>query len=60
MGDVSPAALHGAELLCTTLAALGVEYVFGVPGTQNVELYDASTLTAVTSAWSANARSPLQ
>ncbi len=50
MGGVSPAALHGAEILCTTLAALGVEYVFGVPGTQNVELYDAlrrSTLRSI-------------
>jgi len=31
----------GAELLCNTLESLGVECVFGVPGTQNVLLYDA-------------------
>lgn len=34
-------ARSGADALCRTLASLGVEYVFGVPGTQNVELYDA-------------------
>jgi len=32
---------NGAELLCNTLESLGVEHVFGVPGTQNVLLYDA-------------------
>lgn len=31
----------GAELLCETLVALGARVVFGVPGTQNVELFDA-------------------
>lgn len=31
----------GAELLCEALEALGVEHVFGVPGTQNVELFGA-------------------
>lgn len=32
---------NGAELLCNTLESLGVEHVFGVPGTQSVLLYDA-------------------
>jgi hypothetical protein len=32
---------NGAELLCNTLESLGVEHVFGVPGTQSVMLYDA-------------------
>ena len=32
---------NGAELLCDTLVSLGVEHVFGVPGTQSVSLYDA-------------------
>ena len=31
----------GAELLCAALAEAGVDCVFGLPGTQNVELYDA-------------------
>ena len=32
---------NGAELLCNCLESLGVEHVFGVPGTQSVLLYDA-------------------
>ncbi len=32
---------NGAERLCDALEALGVECVFGVPGTQNVALYEA-------------------
>jgi acetolactate synthase-1/2/3 large subunit len=36
-----PRAANGAELLCNTLEALGVTHVFGVPGTQNILLYDA-------------------
>jgi len=36
-----PRVTNGAELLCNTLESLGVEHVFGVPGTQNVLLYDA-------------------
>jgi len=32
---------NGADLLCKTLESLGVEHVFGVPGTQNVLLYEA-------------------
>ncbi len=31
----------GAEQLCATLEALGTTHVFGLPGTQNVLLYDA-------------------
>ena len=31
----------GAELLCDALEQAGVEFVFGVPGTQTVEIYDA-------------------
>ena len=38
---MSPAPRRGADLLCAALAKLGVEHVFGVPGTQNVDLYDA-------------------
>jgi len=36
-----PRVTNGAELLCNTLESLGVEHVFGVPGTQNILLYDA-------------------
>lgn len=38
---MNPRVSNGAELLCNTLESLGVEHVFGVPGTQNVLLYDA-------------------
>ena len=31
----------GADLLCKSLESLGVEHVFGVPGTQNILLYEA-------------------
>jgi acetolactate synthase-1/2/3 large subunit len=47
---MTPRAKNGAELLCDTLASLGVTHVFGVPGTQNVLLYDAlqrSTIRSV-------------
>ena len=33
--------MNGAERICATLEALGVQTVFGLPGTQNVVLYDA-------------------
>lgn len=33
--------MNGAERICTTLCALGVRHVFGLPGTQNVLLYEA-------------------
>ena len=36
-----PSVSNGAELLCNTLESLGVRHVFGVPGTQNVVLYEA-------------------
>jgi acetolactate synthase I/II/III large subunit len=33
--------MNGAEHICATLKRLGVEVVFGLPGTQNITLYDA-------------------
>jgi acetolactate synthase-1/2/3 large subunit len=33
--------MNGAELACECLAELGVSHVFGLPGTQNVRLYEA-------------------
>ena len=33
--------MNGAERICATLEALGVRTLFGLPGTQNVVLYDA-------------------
>jgi acetolactate synthase-1/2/3 large subunit len=33
--------MTGADLVCSTLRRLGVECVFGLPGTQNVRLYEA-------------------
>lgn len=36
-----PRVTNGAELLCNTLESLGIEHIFGVPGTQNVSLYEA-------------------
>jgi len=33
--------VNGAERICATLFALGVRHVFGLPGTQNVVLYEA-------------------
>jgi len=33
--------VNGADLVCDTLVHLGVEHVFGLPGTQNVLLYEA-------------------
>jgi len=38
---------NGAELLCRTLESLGVKVVFGVPGTQNVHLYEALHRSAI-------------
>jgi len=38
---MNPRASNGAELLCHALESRGVEHVFGLPGTQNVLLYDA-------------------
>ena len=40
---------NGAELLCNTLESLGVKHVFGVPGTQNVLLYEALHRSAIRS-----------
>lgn len=40
---------NGAELLCATLEALGVEHAFGVPGSQNVLLYDALRRSSIRS-----------
>ncbi|HEV3375762.1 MAG TPA: thiamine pyrophosphate-binding protein, partial [Thermoleophilaceae bacterium] len=34
-----PAAITGGELVVRSLAAHGVELVFGIPGTHNLELY---------------------
>ena len=42
-----PRVTNGAELLCNTLEALGVKHVFGVPGTQNVLLYEALHRSAI-------------
>jgi acetolactate synthase-1/2/3 large subunit len=44
-----PRVSNGAELLCNTLEALGVKHVFGVPGTQNVLLYEALHRSAIRS-----------
>ena len=44
-----PRVTNGAELLCNTLETLGVKHVFGVPGTQNVVLYDALHRSAIRS-----------
>ena len=33
--------MNGAERICETLRELGVSHVFGLPGTQNVLLYEA-------------------
>ena len=33
--------MNGAERICATLLELGVRHVFGLPGTQNVALYEA-------------------
>ena len=44
-----PRVTNGAELLCNTLETLGVKHVFGVPGTQNVLLYDALHRSAIRS-----------
>lgn len=37
----------GADLLCRTLEDLGVDRVFGLPGTQNVQLYEAIRKSAI-------------
>ena len=44
-----PRITNGAELLCNTLEDLGVKHVFGVPGTQNVLLYEALHRSAIRS-----------
>jgi acetolactate synthase-1/2/3 large subunit len=44
-----PQVTNGAELLCNTLEGLGVKHVFGVPGTQNVLLYEALHRSAIRS-----------
>ena len=33
--------MNGSHLICLTLKRLGVEYIFGLPGSQNVALYEA-------------------
>ncbi len=33
--------MNGSQLICSTLKRLGVEYIFGLPGSQNVALYEA-------------------
>ena len=33
--------MNGAKLICASLEELGVSHVFGLPGTQNVLLYEA-------------------
>jgi thiamine pyrophosphate-dependent acetolactate synthase large subunit-like protein len=38
---MSGARLEGAGILCTTLEQLGVRHVFGMPGTQNVALFES-------------------
>lgn len=37
----TPASVDGCLLLCRTLQRLGATHVFGLPGTQNVALYEA-------------------
>ena len=44
-----PRDINGAALLCNTLESLGVKHVFGVPGTQNVVLYEALHRSAIRS-----------
>jgi|GEM_PF-26552 len=44
-----PRTANGAELLCNTLESLGVEHVFGVPGSQNVQLYQALSRSTIRS-----------
>jgi acetolactate synthase-1/2/3 large subunit len=46
---VTTAPRHGNEIVCSTLEALGVECVFGVPGTQNVGLYEALRRSSIRS-----------
>ncbi|MGB3268841.1 MAG: thiamine pyrophosphate-binding protein, partial [Rhodanobacter sp.] len=38
---MSGSAVSGAELVCATLEQVGVDCVFGLPGTQTVGLYEA-------------------
>jgi acetolactate synthase-1/2/3 large subunit len=38
---------NGAGLLCRTLESLGVKVVFGLPGTQNILLYEALHRSAI-------------
>jgi acetolactate synthase-1/2/3 large subunit len=33
--------LRGGEIVCTTLQRLGVDTVFGIPGSQNLDLFDS-------------------
>ena len=33
--------MHGADILVECLKAQGVRALFGMPGTQNIHLYDA-------------------
>jgi acetolactate synthase-1/2/3 large subunit len=32
---------NGSRIICNTMEQLGLEYVFGLPGTQTIELYEA-------------------
>ena len=34
-------ALNAGDLICTVLTRLGIKTVFGLPGTQNVQLFEA-------------------
>ena len=36
-----PPQRSGADALCAALVSLGVEHVFGLPGTQNIQLFEA-------------------
>lgn len=38
---MSPASTTGAQAICTALRVAGVEVVFGLPGTQNIALFEA-------------------
>ena len=40
-GDAAPAPATTAELIVACLEAEGVEYVFGIPGEENIRLVDA-------------------
>lgn len=45
---------NGAALLCSALAAHGVNHIFGVPGSQNLALYDALRQSSIRSVLATN------